>query len=271
MTLSQAITMGVIQGITEFLPISSSGQLVIIPHLLGWNLSGPEAFIFNVLVQWGTLFAVFIYFRKDIQDISVAFVKAIMSGRPFVSKDACMGWYIIVATIPAVIAGLLFKDTVQFVFSSVKGTGFFLLITAVLLYLAEYLGKRNRDSKTFATSDAIWIGCFQVLALLPGVSRSGATVAGGMIKNLDRSTAARFSFLISIPVMIGAGVLALNDLIELQATKSFLMPLLVGFVCALISGYVAIRWFISYLNQHTLYLFATYCLLLGAFVVLAWN
>lgn len=260
--------MGVIQGITEFIPISSSGHLVIIPHLLGWKFSGPEAFIFNVLVQWGTLFAVFIYFRRDLQDISIAFIKALISGRPFGSRDACMGWYIIVATLPAVIAGLLFKETVQVVFSSVKGTGFFLLITAVLLYFAEYQGKRNRNSKTFATDDAVWIGCFQVLALLPGVSRSGATVAGGMIKNLDRSTAARFSFLISIPVMIGAGVSALTDLIELQATNDFFMLLLVGFICALISGYIAIRWFISYLNQHTLYLFATYCFLLGAFIVL---
>lgn len=260
--------MGIIQGITEFIPISSSGHLVIIPHLLGWKFSGPEAFIFNVLVQWGSLFAVFIYFREDLQKILVAFTKALILGKPFVTKDARMGWYIIVATLPAVIAGLLLKNTVQLAFNSVRVTGFSLLITALLLFFAEYQGRRNRNPEQFTMYDALWIGCFQVLALLPGVSRSGATVSGGMIINFDRPTAARFSFLISIPVMIGAGVLAISDLTAIQTTDRFLMTLFVGFFCAFISGYIAIRWLISYLIRHTLHIFATYCLLLGSLVVL---
>ena len=268
MTFSQAVIMGLIQVITEFIPISSSGHLVIVPHLLGWKFGGSEAFIFNVLVQWGTLFAVCIYFRNDLHKVLVAFTKALLAGRPFATRDACMGWYIIVATLPTVIAGLLFKDTVQAAFYSARATGFFLLVTALLLYIAEYQGKRNRDPNNFTKFDAIWIGCFQVMALLPGVSRSGATIAGGMVRHLDRPTAARFSFLISIPVMIGAGVLAINDLAALQATENLLMPLLVGFLCAFISGYIAIRWLISYLNQHTLYIFATYCLLVGSLSIL---
>ncbi len=267
MSIFQAVILGIVQGLTEFIPVSSSGHLVLIPHLLGWHFEQSQAFIFDVLVQWGTLFAVFVYFWRDLVDIASAFCKGLISGKPFASEDARMGWYLIIATIPAVVVGLLCKDFIEAAFSNPRTTGFFLLLTAALLVLAEIVGKRKRTMEQITWFDALWIGCSQVLALLPGVSRSGATIAGGMTRNLNRSSAARFSFLMSVPVMLGAGVLAFKDLFALQTMDNLLVPLMVGYLTALISGYIAIRWLISYLSKHSLYVFAGYCLVIGLLIV----
>lgn len=240
---------------------------MLVPHVLGWEFDKSQAFIFNVLVQWGTLFAVFVYYWRDLTSIASAFCRSLLSGKPFATEEARMGWYLIIATIPAVVVGLLCKDLIEAAFSSARITGFFLLLTAVLLVIAEIVGKRNRVTEQITWRDSLWIGCSQVLALLPGVSRSGATIAGGMTRNLDRSSAARFSFLMSVPVMLGAGVLAFKDLFSLPTTDNFLLPLLVGFLAALISGYIAIRWLIAYLSKHSLYVFAGYCLIIGLFIL----
>ena len=130
MTLLHAIILGILQGLTEFIPVSSSEHLVLVSHILGWEFSKSQAFIFDVLVQWGTLFAVLFYFRRDLINIASAFIGSLMSGKPFVKKDARMGWYLILATIPAVFIGLLCKDLIETAFSSAKATGFFLLITS---------------------------------------------------------------------------------------------------------------------------------------------
>jgi len=266
-TILQAVILGIVQGLTEFIPVSSSGHLVLVPHLLGWKLVESQVFIFDVLVQWGTLFAVIAYFWKDLVAIATAFVQGIFAGKPLQNEDARMGWYLILATIPAVIVGLLCKDYVEAAFNDVRATGAFLLLTAVLLVVAERVGRRKRDMASITWLDALFIGCAQVLALLPGVSRSGSTIAGGMARNLDRPAAARFSFLMSVPVMLGAGVLALKDLFALPEMDHFLLPLAVGFVVALLSGYIAIRWLIAYLNKHSLYLFAGYCTLVGLLII----
>ncbi|MCI5178714.1 MAG: undecaprenyl-diphosphatase UppP [Candidatus Electrothrix sp. AW3_4] len=275
MTLVQAIILGIVQGLTEFIPVSSSGHLVLVPHFLGWQFTKEQAFIFDVLVQWGTLLSVFIYFWQDLTTIARAFVQGIVQSivqgifqrKPLVDPDAKMGWYLIVATVPAVVFGLLGKDLIEHAFASAKMTGYFLFLTAILLVVAELAGQRSRSMEEITWLDSLLIGFSQVLALLPGVSRSGATIAGGMTQHLDRSAAARFSFLMSVPVMLGAGVLAFKDLAELPTLNDFLLPLLVGFLAALISGYIAIRWLIAYLSKHSLYLFAVYCTVLGLLVL----
>ncbi|MCI5191673.1 MAG: undecaprenyl-diphosphatase UppP [Candidatus Electrothrix sp. AU1_5] len=267
MTLVQAIILGIVQGLTEFIPVSSSGHLVLVPHFLGWQFTKEQAFIFDVLVQWGTLLSVFIYFWQDLTAIARAFVQGIFQRKPLVDPDAKMGWYLIVATVPAVVFGLLGKDLIEHAFASAKMTGYFLFLTAILLVVAELAGQRSRSMEEITWLDSLLIGFSQVLALLPGVSRSGATIAGGMTQHLDRSAAARFSFLMSVPVMLGAGVLAFKDLAELPTLNDFLLPLLVGFLAALISGYIAIRWLIAYLSKHSLYLFAVYCTVLGLLVL----
>ncbi len=267
MTFFQAIILGIVQGVTEFIPVSSSGHLVLVPHFLGWHFSQEQAFIFDVLVQWGTLLAVFIYFWKDLLAIAVAFLRGITQGKPLADPDARMGWYLIVATIPAVVAGLSCKDLIEQAFASPKMTGIFLLVTAALLIIAEKAGHRNRTMEEMTWKDSLWIGFSQVLALLPGVSRSGSTIAGGMTRHLNRSSAARFSFLMSVPVMLGAGILAFKDLADLPAAGDFMLPLLAGFLAALVSGYLAIRWLIAFLGKHALYPFAVYCVVLGLVVI----
>jgi undecaprenyl-diphosphatase len=215
MTTFQAFIMGIVQGMTEFLPISSSGHLVIVPNLLGWDLPPNQVFIFDVLVQMGTLVAVIVYFWADLWAIISVTLKSI--GKPnFRTKpEVRLGINILIATIPAVVIGFLFKDTVEAVFNNHTATAYFLLLTALLLVFAEHVGNRTHGVEDIRGLNALWVGVFQALALFPGVSRSGTTITGGMVNNLKRPAAARFSFLISVPVMIGAGALAAFDMAQL--------------------------------------------------------
>lgn len=264
MTLSQAFVLGLVQGFTEFLPISSSGHLALVPQFLGWHFHGGSTFAFDVLVQLGTLVAVVGYFWHDVEQITIAWLQGLWRRQPFATFEARMGWYLILATLPAVLGGLLLQHRVEAAFSSPRAVGFFLLLTALLLFGADILGRQQRAWSQFRGVDALVMGLFQVLALFPGVSRSGSTIAGGMLLHLDRPTAARFSFLMSVPVMLGAGALELIDLPQQpQLTSASLGPLTVGFLTAAVSGYLAIRWLLRYLVHHNLSVFAAYCTLLG--------
>ncbi len=263
MTLLQALLLGIVQGLTEFLPISSSGHLVILPRLLGWELPSQDAFIFDVLVQVATLLAVIAYFRRDLGRITLAFLRGLARRAPFAEADSRMGWYLILATIPAGIAGLLLKEHVEAAFASSRAAGGFLLVTAVLLLSAERLGKRSRGMEAFTWKEALAMGAAQMLAIFPGVSRSGSTIVGGMLCDLERPAAARFSFLMSVPVMLAAGALALKDLLALPHLGQALPPFLAGFAAAAIVGYLSIRWLLGYLTRHSLNAFALYCALLG--------
>jgi undecaprenyl-diphosphatase len=268
MTLLQSIILGIIQGITEFLPISSSAHLVITPYLLGWHIPAQDAFIFDVLVQLGTLLAVIIYFRKDLYRIIVSVINGLIHRQPFSDPMSRLGWLLVLATIPAVIAGALFKNLVEQAFGSPLAAALFLLGTALLLVIAERLGKRARQLDTITWVDALIIGLFQMVSLFPGISRSGSTISGGMIRNLDRPTAARFSFLMSVPVMIGAGVLAVLDLIKTPNFSMQIPSLIAGFIISAIVGYLSIRWLLSYLVKRPLYLFAIYCVVVSIVVLI---
>lgn len=268
MTLIQSLILGIIQGLTEFLPISSSAHLVLVPKLLGWQIPQSQVFPFDVLVQLGTLVAVIIYFWKDLWNIIKGFVKALVDRQPFGSSDARMGWYLILATIPAGLAGILIKDTVEAAFNSATATAFFLFGTALLLVLAELLGKRTRTLTEINWLDALMIGIFQVISLFPGVSRSGSTISAGMFQKFDRPSAARFSFLMSVPVMLGAGLVSFKDALEVPEFSDFLPIILVGFLAALLVGYLAIHWLLSFLGKRSLYIFAIYCVILGSLVII---
>ena len=271
MTLLQSIILGIIQGITEFLPISSSGHLVIIPALLGWDFPAQDAFLFNVLVQVATLIAVFTYFWRDL----VLIIKAVFSGlkeqQPFSDPQARLGWYIVIATIPAGLAGLLLNGRVEQAFDNPSIAAIFLMGTAVLLLLAEWLGKREYRRDHLTWLDALWIGISQILAIFPGISRSGATITGGMLRNLRRPSAARFSFLISIPIMLAAGLLAVIDLFQMPHWASLLPNYFAGFIVAAIVGYLSIRWLINFLRERPLYIFAIYCAALSIFSLIVFN
>jgi len=259
MNLFQSVLLGILQGLTEFLPISSSGHLVIVPYLLGWEIPADDAFIFDVLVQVATLFAVFAYFWNDLRSILQALLANTFKGKPFSDPLARLGWYLILASIPAGLIGLAVKELVERAFDSPLASALFLLVTAGLLLGAEKVGKRNRSLELISAKDAFWIGFFQALAIFPGISRSGSTIVGGMMRHLDRPSAARFSFLMSIPIMLAAGSLAAVDLIGLPEISQKLPIYLPGFIAAAATGYLAIRWLLSYLIRHPLYLFSIYC------------
>ncbi len=267
MSLLEAIILGIIQGLTEFLPISSSAHLVLVPFLLNWQLDEAFVFVFDVLVQMGTLVAVIVYFRKDLWNIIRAWVNGLVQRKPFAEADSRLGWYLILATIPAAVLGLLVKDLVEAAFNSPLATGLFLLLTAALLVAAEKIGKRNRSMEQMNWKDALTIGAFQAISIFPGVSRSGSTITGGMTRHLDRPSAARFSFLMSIPVMLAAGGMALLDLLDVPNLTQFLPVMVAGFIAAAVVGYLSIRWLLSFLTRRTLYPFAIYCVALSALVV----
>lgn len=268
MTLLQSILLGIIQGLTEFLPISSSAHLVITPYLLGWKIPISEAFIFDVLVQLGTLLAVIVFFRKDLYQIIVGVFNGLIHKHPFSEPSSRLGWMLLLATIPAVIAGLAFKDPIERVFGSPIATAFLLFGTAALLVIAELVGKRIQQIETVSWLDALIIGIFQIISLLPGISRSGATISGGMIRNLERRDAARFSFLMSIPVMLGAGTVAIVDLIQLPNFSVQLPTLITGFITSAVVGYLTIRWLLAYLVNRRLYPFAIYCIVVSTIIIL---
>lgn len=263
MTVFQSILLGIIQGITEFLPVSSSGHLVLTPFLFGWQLPQDYAWVFNILIQLGTLAAVIIYFWRDLVNIAVAFLQGILRKQPFSTPEYRLGWYLILATLPAVIVGLLLKDVVETAFDSPRATAYFLLLTAVLLVIAEISGRRQNTMVDLTWKDALVIGLFQVLSLFPGVSRSGSTITGGMLRSLDRPAAARFSFLMSVPVMVGAGMIATLDLFQIPNLNELLPTLSAGFLTSVVVGYLAIHWLLRFLTRRPLYIFSAYCAAAG--------
>jgi undecaprenyl-diphosphatase len=267
MTILQALILGIIQGLTEFLPISSSAHLVIAPYILDWQIPAQQEFIFDVLVQVGTLLAVITYFWKDLVAIVRAFLLGLVHKQPFADPLSRLGWYLILATIPAIIIGAAIKNMVEQAFNNPIATAIFLIVTAALLIIAERFGQRNRQLEHLTWKDSLVIGLFQVLSLFPGVSRSGSTITGGMVRNLDRRTAARFSFLMSVPVMLGAGLWAIKDLVNIPNLSSYLPVVAVGILAAALVGYLSIRWLLSYLTHRPLYIFAIYCFVLCLIVL----
>lgn len=263
MTVIQSIFLGIIQGITEFLPISSSGHLVLVPYLLNWDIPAEQAFIFDVLVQVATLIAVLAFFWKDYVQILREMLRGLIRRSPFESYHARLGWYILLTTIPAGIAGLLLKDAVERAFASPLVTSLSLFGTAILLVIAEKVGKRLRNLKDLGWLDALIVGLFQILALFPGLSRSGTTITGGMTRDLERPAAARFAFLIAAPIMLAAGVGAMLDLLSIPNMAAILPVYIPGFIAAAVVGYLAIGWLISFLNRYSLYYFAAYCGIIG--------
>ncbi len=264
MTLLQAIILGIVQGLSEFLPISSSAHLVLVPFILNWKLENEAAFVFDVLVQMGTVLAVIIYFRKDLWQIIKAMLAGIKARKPFENPNARLGWLLILATIPAGLAGIFLKDSVEAAFASIPFTAIMLFVTALLLTLAEIFGKRLRSLEKLTWLDAIIMGVFQAAAIFPGVSRSGSTISGGMYRQIDRKAASRFSFLMSIPIMLAAGGLSLLDLRDVPNLSSFLPVMLAGFIVAGVVGFFAIQWLLKFINKHAFYWFAGYCVLFGS-------
>ena len=273
MSIFQALILGIIQGLTEYIPVSSTANLILIPWLLGWNFSPETKVAFNILVQWGTLVGVIIYFWRDIVQIVRAVFSGLAHRKPFETFDARLGWLVVVATVPAVIAGVFIKQYLAQLYEMYILISIVLMLGGVLMLAAERFGKRTRDLKQMVWLDSIIVGLWQILAMIPGVSRSSATISGGMLRDFKREDAARFSFLMSIPALLGAGTVAIKDLLEVPGLlDSLAAPLLVGFLAAAITGYFSIRWLLGYLKTRSLTIFIIYrfvfgglCLIVGLY------
>ncbi|MBI5652147.1 MAG: undecaprenyl-diphosphatase UppP [Chloroflexi bacterium] len=264
MDIFQAIILGIVQGLTEFAPVSSSAHLVLTPYFLGWQKPGLA---FDTTLHLGTLAAVVIYFWRDVIALARAFSASLIERRIAGDSMRALAWLVILGTLPAVIAGLLLESFFESLFQQPGWVGFFLLITGTLLFATERVPRSARALETITWRDALAIGIAQAIAILPGISRSGSTIAMGMTRGLERAASARFSFLLSMPIILGAGVL---QLLKLRATtlNDLALPLVVGFIAAGISGYLVIRFLMRYLKNRTLDAFAIYCWILGALTLI---
>ncbi len=263
MTLLHAFLLGILEGLTEFIPVSSTAHILILSKLLGIP-SDDKTFSFSIIVQLGSVIALLIYFWKHIWHITRAFILGIIHRKPFENLNARLGWLIIVASIPALIAGFLLKDVVQSLFKDpFTQAGVRLLVTALVLTGVESLDRRQRTLESATWQDALSVGLFQVLAIFPGASRSGMTIAGGMICGFNRPEAARFAFLMSAPILLAAGGYESLKVIALPGTHAFFPYLITGFITSGFVGWLAIKWLIDYLSKRSLYIFAVYCAVLG--------
>lgn len=259
MGVLEAIVLGIAQGLTEFLPISSTAHIRVIPAFFGWADPGAA---FTAVIQLGTLLAVLIYFRGDIARIAKAWFRGLTDPVARREQDSKMGWIIALGTIPILVLGLAFKSQIERDWRSLEIIGWTLIGMGLLMGAAERFGPQRRGLDAVTWKDGLWVGIWQSMALIPGASRSGSTITGGLIFGLDRAAAARFSFLLSIPSIFAAGLLSMKE----HASALFgaqAIPVLVATVAAFVSGYWAIDFLLKFLARRSVYVFVVYRVVLG--------
>ncbi|WP_373047421.1 undecaprenyl-diphosphatase UppP [Vulgatibacter sp.] len=259
MTLLESIILGIVQGLTEFLPISSTAHLRVIPALLGWNDPGAA---FSAVIQIGTVLAVLVYFRKDLAEIIRGVFRGLKAGKPLQDPDARLGFYICAGSVPIVVAGLLFQQAIKTELRSLYVIAGALVVVGVLMGIADrFAGKRagpTEGNRSITLADALLVGTAQMFALIPGVSRSGSTIAAGLLRGLDRAEAARFSFLLSIPAISGAGLKELLELYQAGISSDGVLTLVAGTVVSFVVGYAAIAGLIAFLKKRSVMVFVAY-------------
>lgn len=274
----EAIFLGIIQGLTEFLPISSTGHLTIAGKLMGLiSEENPERWTaFIAVIQLGTLLAIIIYFWKDLWNIFIAFIKEnFVERRKYSAQDvnSKMGWLIILGSIPVAVIGLGFKDIIEGALTkNLYVIASSLIILGIILALAEKVGKFNRDLKDINWKDSLIVGFAQSLALIPGSSRSGTTITAGIFIGLKRETAARFSFLLSVPAILGSGLLEFYSSLEYIQIDG-LISLAIATIASAISGYITIAFLLAYLKKHSTMVFVLYriCIGVAIFILIGMN
>lgn len=268
MTFFQSFLLGILQGLTEFIPVSSTAHLLIAQKLMGIPSSGL-VFSFLVIVQLGTILSLVVFFWKDLwtilRAVAIDLLHRLRGRKEPLNSDARLGWWILIATLPALVAGYLLKDAVEALFQvPLLEAAIRLLTAALLLTLAEWLAKKSRQLDSMTWLDALVVGLFQVIAVFPGASRSGTTISAGMFRGFDRRSAARFAFLMSVPVMLAAGAYELLGILEMPGLLDFLPILALGFIAAAVVGWFAVKWLLGFLSRHSLYSFAIYCAVVGS-------
>ncbi|MFZ1362350.1 MAG: undecaprenyl-diphosphate phosphatase [Candidatus Nanopelagicales bacterium] len=261
MSWLEAIVLGILQGLTEFLPISSSGHLLIAPELFGWDDPGAS---FTAVVQLGTMAAVLLYFWRDLWQIAKAWFVGLVNADVRKTHESRMGWYLIAATIPIGLAGIIFSTEIKTIARDLRLTAFMLIFFGILLYLADRYGKSDRGEKDLTLKTALGFGLAQTLALIPGVSRSGSTITAGRAMGFDRGSAARFSFLLSVPAVVLSGLYEAKD-IGSEGSPAW-GPTILATIVAFVVGYAAIAWLLKWLSSHSVLVFTVYRIILGVFI-----
>jgi len=256
----QAIILGIVQGLTEFLPISSTAHLIIIPQLFGWADPGLA---FDVALHLGTLLAVILYFRKDIILLIKGFIGFFT--KRTLDFHQSLAFYLFIAIIPAGVCGLLFEKQVETTLRSPLVIAITLISLGILLWIVDYIGKKKKSIENISFKEAILIGIAQAIALIPGVSRSGITMTAGLMLGFNRESAARFSFLLGMPIIAAGGLFEIKKLAV--TTGSDYLMFIFGFVFSAISGYLCIKYFLMYLQKYSFFSFAIYRIVLGILIL----
>jgi undecaprenyl-diphosphatase len=263
--------MGIVQGLTEFLPVSSSGHLIIVPELLGWNDPFITSLAFSVMIHFGTLAALLVYFRSDWVRLVPAGLAALRDRSFRGDPERRLAWLLAASAVPAAIVGFLFDDVIEERFRFVGPVAVMLAIGGAILWLAERHGRRNRGVADLTFPTAIGIGAAQALALVPGISRSGISISAGLFAGLDREAAARFSFLMATPITLGAGLWEARKLIAGESGVDVAIgALVVGVVASMVSGFLAIAVLLRFLRRYPTYIFIVYRVALAAVVLVFW-
>ncbi len=264
MTILDGAVLGAIQGLTEFLPISSSGHLIFMREVLHLNTSNGLAF--DAILQLGTVLAALVYFRQSLFQLLVIFFKIVSSKKDDVAEtDRALLSSLVIGTMPALVLGILLEKKMETLFRSPWLVAIALITGSILLIIAEKSSQARSTNVTIR--QGWWVGCFQTLALIPGVSRSGATISGGMLLGLNRETATRYSFLLSLPIITGSGLKKLVDVLKDGTGGIEALPLMIGFSVSFIVGIVCIHYLLAYLKKHTLYAFVWYRCILALLVL----
>jgi undecaprenyl-diphosphatase len=270
-TLAQAIVMGIVQGLTEFLPVSSSGHLILVPALAGWNDPFIKSLAFSVMLHIGTLVALLVYFRADWTRLIPAGLAAIRYRSIDGDPDRRLAWLIAVATVPALIAGVLLSDLAEQRFREIGLVALMLVVGGGILWLAERQGSRRLLAVDLTFPKALAIGAAQALALIPGISRSGISISAGLFAGLDRESAARFSFLMATPITAAAAAFETLKVVRGETGVAVEVgPLFAGMIAALVSGLFAIAILLRFLRTRSTDIFVVYRVILAAFVLVVW-
>lgn len=262
MNILDSIILGVVQGLTEFLPISSSGHLIIFRDILGWHTSSDLSF--DAILQLATVFAIIVYFWKDIFKLIKSFLNLI-SKKTVEEKDKIMIFAIVIGTIPAIIAGVLLEKYMETIFRSSLLVAFVLIIGSLVMYFAEKFSTKNKE---LTIKKGFYIGLFQCLALIPGFSRSGATISGGLFSGLNREDAARFSFLLSIPIVLGSGLKKILEIWSSGQLSTDYINILVASITAFLVGLLAIKFLLNFLKKYSLKTFIYYRIILAIIIII---
>jgi len=269
--LIHAAILGIVQGLTEFLPISSSAHLILVPKLLGWNDPFIDSAAFDVMLHMGTLVALLVYFWRDLIEILGAWLASIRDRRIGDDPQRRLAWLLVVSVIPAAILGATLESFFDQAFREhYQWIALFVLVGATLLWLGERRGTQTRGLDGMVLRDAVTIGAAQALALFPGTSRSGITIAAGLLLGLKREAAARFSFLMAVPVIAGAGIWKARTLVGASLGGAQVNELIVGIVTSAIFGFVAIAFLLRFLRTNPTTVFIAYRIVLAAVIVVAW-